>query len=91
MRLTGLSTAILNGAEGVIVGPMDEEAGRHPVKLLKPPEAVAAFKDGVKVKPANLERIVQESHSSRKPKDRHPTMNVRQYPSGTEFKPPGRE
>ncbi|PNG99355.1 hypothetical protein TSOC_014870, partial [Tetrabaena socialis] len=57
VRLLGLSTAVLNGAEGCVVGPADPDTGRHPVKLLRPAEAVAAFPLGIKVKPTNLEKV----------------------------------
>ncbi|EFJ50399.1 hypothetical protein VOLCADRAFT_103978 [Volvox carteri f. nagariensis] len=57
VRLSGLSISILNDSEGCIVGPFDSATGRHPVKLLKPTEAVTAYPNGVKVKPANLERV----------------------------------
>ncbi|KXZ55029.1 hypothetical protein GPECTOR_3g190 [Gonium pectorale] len=67
VRLSGLSVAVLNGAEGCIVGPPDQESGRHPVKLLRPPEAVAAFPAGVKVKPVNLERVAEVVPSTAKP------------------------
>ncbi|KAG2430746.1 hypothetical protein HYH02_013585 [Chlamydomonas schloesseri] len=57
VRLHSLSTSVLNDAVGCIVGPLDGTTGRHPVKLLSPPEAVAAFPSGVKVKPSNLEKV----------------------------------
>lgn len=57
VTLKGLNTQILNGAEGRVTGPADEATGRFPVKLLRPQEAVAAYPDGVKLKPVNIELL----------------------------------
>ncbi len=57
VRLNGLTTQVLNGAEGKIVDFPDASTGRFPIVITSPPEAVAAFKDGVKVRPQNLEPL----------------------------------
>ncbi len=46
VRLTGLNTQTLNGAEGKIVDQADANTGRFPVRLVSPPEAVAAYRNG---------------------------------------------
>ncbi|KAG2493986.1 hypothetical protein HYH03_007913 [Edaphochlamys debaryana] len=70
VRISGLKTEILNGAEGCVVGAQDAESQRYPVKLLKPPGAVAAFPEGVKVKPDNLELVPQAQPAPAKPRDK---------------------
>lgn len=59
VKLGGLNTQILNGAEGRVLGRPDEATARYPIRLLRPEEAVAAYPDGVKVKAMNLELMAQ--------------------------------
>ena len=65
VQLNGLYSAparMLNGAQAVIVGEPNEQ-GRFPVKILKPPDAVRQFPDGVRVKPENA-LLVQAAGSA---------------------------
>ena len=51
VRLTGLTTAALNGAKGRVVGMLDASTGRWPIKFSCPAEVVAEYPDGAKIKP----------------------------------------
>ena len=69
VRLHGLSTALLNGATGCVVGPAVravpvgasggglQAEDRLPVQIEGPPEAAAAYPQPVKVKRANLQPV----------------------------------
>ncbi|KXZ54486.1 hypothetical protein GPECTOR_4g551 [Gonium pectorale] len=58
VRLSGLvSSAALNGAEGVVVGRPDGDPPRYPVRLLRTPAAVEAHADVIRVKRQNLEPL----------------------------------
>lgn len=69
VRLIGLSTQILNGAEGRIVDKPDASTGRFPVRLVSPQEAVAAYRDGVKVRPQNLVPLADAPLEQQAPHD----------------------
>ncbi|GFR49074.1 hypothetical protein Agub_g11101, partial [Astrephomene gubernaculifera] len=91
VRLVGLTARpALNGAEGVVVAAPQGDPPRYPVRLLHPPEAVAAHPEGVKVKRDNLEIDADRSAAGKQDTSKDKSAPKQQQPAAGKAKNSGK-